>query len=194
MDQSLYLQQRLKRQNSRGFTIVEVLVAAFILLIGLVSVAGLLGSTLGGTARSGYMNQAATLATEKLEDLSRYPSADPTVAAGGSLSSDNVTGNVPYYDEVFFSPSQGAMEETVGSDTNGTTTYATVTYTPNGEITTTAATSSGPSSLGQIAYKRRWIIESGAPVTGVRRVTVLVSLENTMIQPPVSFQMSTVRP
>jgi hypothetical protein len=86
------------------------------------------------------------------------------------------------------------MEETVGSDTNGTTTYATVTYTPNGEITTTAATSSGPSSLGQIAYKRRWIIESGAPVTGVRRVTVLVSLENTMIQPPVSFQMSTVRP
>src|SRR6202167_1801017 len=99
-----------KRRCTRGFTIVDTLVATFILVVGLVSVAGLIGSTLGGTVRSGYMNQAATLATEKLEDLSRYPTADPTVSAGGSLTSDNVTSNVPYFDEVFFSPSQGAME------------------------------------------------------------------------------------
>jgi prepilin-type N-terminal cleavage/methylation domain-containing protein len=191
-----YRQRRLllKRQRSRGFTIIEVLVAAVVLLIGLVSVAGLLGSTLGGTSRSGYMNQAATLATEKLEDLNRYPSADPTIAAGGSLSSDTVTSNVPYYDEVFFSPSQGAMEETVGSDNNGTTQYQTVSYAPSGLITVSTATASGPSAAGQIAYKRRWVIEANSPVTGVRRITVLVSLENTMIQPPVTFQMSTVRP
>src|ERR1700691_2036533 len=106
MAQSLYI----KRRHSRGFTILEVLVATFILIVGVVSVAALLGSTLGGTARSGYMNQAATLATEKLEDLNRYPAVDPTVSAGGSLTSDNVTSNVPYFDEVFFSPSQGAME------------------------------------------------------------------------------------
>src|ERR1700688_2457847 len=152
MAQYPQLQQRLKRQGSRGFTIIEVLVAAVILIIGLVSVAGLLGSTLGGTARSGYMNQAATLATEKLEDLNRYPTADPTVAAGGSLTTDTVASNAPYYDEVYFSPSQGAMEETIGSDNNGTTQYQTVTYTPNGQITVSAATSSGPSASGQIAY------------------------------------------
>jgi Tfp pilus assembly protein PilV len=194
MAQYPQLQQRLKQQGSRGFTIIEVLVAAVILIIGLVSVAGLLGSTLGGTARSGYMNQAATLATEKLEDLSRYPSADPTIAAGGSLSTDTVSSNAPYYDEVYFSPSQGAMEETIGSDNNGTTQYQTVSYTPNGQITVSTATSSGPSSAGQIAYKRRWIIEANTPVTGVRRITVLVSLENSMVQPPVTFQLSTVRP
>lgn len=191
MDQSLYN----KQQHPRGFTILEVLVATAILIVGLVAVAGLIGGTLGSTARSGYMNQAATLATEKLEDLSRYPSADPTIAAGGDLNSDNVTGNVPYYDEVFFSPSQGAISETVGSlDSSGNTQYQTVTYTPNGQITTSAATATGPSSAGQTAYKRRWIIEANKPVTGVRRITVLVSLEGALIQPPVSFQMSTVRP
>jgi hypothetical protein len=140
------------------------------------------------------MNQAATLATEKLEDLDRYPTADPTVAAGGNLASDTVSGNVPYYDEVFFSPSQGAMEETVGFLLNGATTYQTISYAPSGIITTSAATAAGPSSAGQIAFKRRWIIEQNQPVAGVRRVTVLVSLENSMVQPPVTFQMSTVRP
>jgi Tfp pilus assembly protein PilV len=183
-----------KRQSFRGFTLMEVLVATVVLIVGLVSVAGLLGSTLGGTARSGYMNQAATLATEKLEDLDRYPTADPTVAAGGGLASDTVSGNLPYYDEVFFSPSEGAMEETVGFLLNGVTTYQTISYAPNGIITTSAASASGPSSSGQIAFKRRWIIEQNQPVSGVRRVTVLVSLENQMVQPPVTFQMSTVRP
>jgi len=191
MDQSLYS----KQQHSRGFTILEVLVATVVLIVGLVGVASLIGGTLGGTQRSGYMNQAATLATEKLEDLSRYPSADPTIAAGGGLTSDTVTSNVPYYDEVYFSPSQGAIEETVGSLTlSGTTQYQTVSYSPNGQITTVAGTASGPSTAGQTAYKRRWVIEANVPVTGVRRITVLVSLEGALIQPPVSFQMSTVRP
>jgi Tfp pilus assembly protein PilV len=194
MAQYQHLQPRLKQQHSRGFTIVEVLVAAFILIVGLVSVAGLLGSTLGGTARSGYMNQAATLTTEKLEDLNRYPTADPTVSAGGSLTSDNVTNSVPYYDEVYFSPSQGALQETVGSDNSGTWQYQTVTYTPDGLITVSTATASGPSAAGQIAYKRRWIVEQDQPIAGVRRVTVLVTLENTMLNPPVTFQMSMVRP
>jgi hypothetical protein len=186
-------QPRLKQLRSCGFTIVEVLVATFVLIVGLVAVAGLLGSTLGGTARSGYMNQAATLTTEKLEDLNRYPTADPTLSAGGSLTADIVNGGVPYYDEVYFSPSQGAMEETVGFlDNNGNTQYQTISYAPTGIITTTAATATGPSAAGQIAYKRRWIIEQDQPVTGVRRVTVLVSLENQYVQPPVTFQMSTV--
>jgi prepilin-type N-terminal cleavage/methylation domain-containing protein len=187
-------QPRHNRHGSKGFTIIEVLVAAVILLVGLVSLAGLLGGTLGNTARSGYMNQAATLATEKLEDLNRYPSLDPVVSNGGSLSSDTVQNSVPYYDEVYFNPALGGMEETIGEDNNGTTTYVTTSYSPGGQITTSAATSSGPSTSGQIAYKRRWIVEQDAPVNGVKRITVLVSLENTMIQPPVTFQMTTVRP
>ena len=194
MEQYLSPQPRHNRRGCRGFTIVEVLVAAVILLVGLVSLAGLLGGTLGNTARSGYMNQAATLATEKLEDLNRYPTLDPVVSAGGSLTSDTVANSVPYFDEVYFNPALGGMEETIGEDNNGTTQYYTTTSSSGGQITTSAATSNGPSTAGQIAYKRRWVVEQDQPVNGVKRITVLVSLENTMIEPPVSFQMTTVRP
>src|ERR1019366_10058772 len=91
-----------KHHRSSGFTVVEVLVAAFILIVGLVAVASVVGSTLGNTARSEFMTQAATLATEKLEDLNRYPASDLHVYAAsgtpsGGLTSDvltNVTANV----------------------------------------------------------------------------------------------------
>jgi len=172
---------------------VEVMVATVILIVGLVSVAGLIGGTLGSTARSGYMNQAATLTTEKLEDLNRYPAVDPTVSPGGSLTADVVSAaGVPYYDEVFFSPSQGAMEETVGFLDNGVTQYQTISYAPTGIITTSPAVAAGPSAAGQIAYKRRWIIEQDQPVAGVLRITVVVSLEDQFVRPPVTFQMSMV--
>src|ERR1700683_5567989 len=109
-----------KQQRSRGFTIVEVVVASFILIVGIVAVAGVVGSTLGNTSRSEYMTQAATVATEKLEDLNRFPPTDANVAvttgtSAGSLASDSqqsvtvngVTQTVNYYDEVYFSPSEG---------------------------------------------------------------------------------------
>jgi hypothetical protein len=187
---------------------MEVIVASFILVVGLVSVAGVVGSTLGNTARSEYMTQAATLATEKLEDLNRYPTSDPNVAAAGgssagSLTSDDlqdvtangVTEPVNYYDEVFFSPSQGALVETDSSlDASGNTQYSTTSYSPDGQVLTSAPTAAPPSSAGSVAFKRRWLIEMDQPVTGVRRVTVLVTLEGQLVQPPVVFQMSMVRP
>lgn len=195
MAQYQSLPQHLKRQKSRGFTIVEVLVAAVVLMIGIVSVAGVIGSTLGGTARSGYMNQASTLTTEKLEDLNRYPISDPTIIAGGSLTSDVVSAGVPYYDEVYFSPSEGAMEETeAGLNSNGNVQYTTTTFTPGGQNSTSAPSSTPPSANGEVSFKRRWLIEQDTPVSGVRRVTVLVTLQNQLVQPPVSFQMSLVRP
>jgi hypothetical protein len=51
-------------------------------------------------------------------------------------------------------------------------------------------------------FHRRWIIEANTPVAGdssiclpgTRRVTVLVTLMDLTVQPPVTFQMSMVRP
>ena len=83
-----------REKRSRGFTIIEVLVASFILIVGLVAVAGVVGSTLGSTARSEYMTQAATLATEKLEDLNRYPSTDPNVAVTNGTSAGSLTSDI----------------------------------------------------------------------------------------------------
>jgi hypothetical protein len=44
-----------------------------------------------------------------------------------------------------------------------------------------------------VAFHRRWVIEMDQPVTGVKRITVLVTLTNQYIKPPVSYQMSMVR-
>jgi prepilin-type N-terminal cleavage/methylation domain-containing protein len=196
------------KRGSRGFTIIEVLVASVILLVGLVAAAGVVGATLGNTSRSEYMTQAATLATEKLEDLNRFPSTDANIAvtsgtSSGSLTSDdlqNVTVNgatqaVNYYDEVYFSPAEGALQETTTSfDANGNVQYSTISYTPDGTMSQSAFTTTPPSGAGSISFKRRWVIDLNQPVTGVRRITVLVTLQNQSVQPPVTFQMSMVRP
>jgi hypothetical protein len=38
------------------------------------------------------------------------------------------------------------------------------------------------------------VIEQDQPVPGVRRITVLVTLMDQTVQPPVTYQMSMVRP
>jgi type II secretory pathway pseudopilin PulG len=199
-------QAQSSKNLSRGFTIVEVLIATVVLIAGLLSAAALIGNSLGSTSRNEYMTQAATLASEKLEDLNRYPSSDPHIAVtsgttAGSLTADlvqDVTSNgvtvpVNYYDEVFFSPSQGFVEETVSSlDSNGNPVYTTLTQNTNGSMT---QSNTDPSLLsGVFGFKRRWLIEQNQPVVGLRRITVVVTLENQSVTGVAPFQMSTVRP
>jgi hypothetical protein len=59
--------------------------------------------------------------------------------------------------------------------------------------------SAAPSGTGNMAFHRRWLIEANPVVgsvtlTGSRRVTVYVSMSNLSVSPPVTFQMSLVRP
>src|SRR5215831_16976179 len=90
--------------RERGFTLLETLAAIAILTIGLLAMAGLMSSMTTNSAHSRYMSGASVLATEKLEELSRYPASDPmvTVASGtvGSLTSDSSGGSIRYYDDV----------------------------------------------------------------------------------------------
>ncbi len=190
-------------RNSRGFTLIEVLVAIAIVTVGLMATAALMSRTLQDTTRSRQMSLAAVLASEKLEDLSRWPAADPHVFApaggtAGSLVAD-VTANVVvgstlttvnYYDDVTEGLAAGSFSETVsGVDpVTGNVVYTTTTHAPDGSVTTTV--SNTPPS--QVTYKRRWLIEADQPVAGVRRITVRVTNQNPL--QPVSFQMSTVRP
>jgi prepilin-type N-terminal cleavage/methylation domain-containing protein len=199
---------RLKGAPARGFTLVETLVAMMVLLIGLVALGSLAAQTLSSTSRSQFVALSTDLATEKLEDLSRWPTFDPNVyaAAGttvGSLTSDqsaNVTsGGIPtelvnYYDDVEISNSRGAISETVSQVISGVTSFKTTSHNPDGTITTSTSTSATAADVGAVAFHRRWTIEMDQPVTGLRRVTVLVTLSNSYIRPPVSFQMTMVRP
>src|ERR1700704_1107405 len=95
-----------------GFTLMEVLIAMFILTVGLTAMATLVAQSLSGTDSARYLGLATTLVSEKLEDLNRWPSADPHVAAGGSLTSDSATGSLDYYDDVDLSNTNGYVSET----------------------------------------------------------------------------------
>ena len=204
-----------KKFSAQGFTLVEVLLASSVLAIGLLSAGLLAGQMVSGTNRSKYINAASTLATEKLEDLNRLDVEDPQICVptgnttAGSLASDiNQTttcasgnsANVSYSDDVYPNLADGTgtcpdgtaacFAETVASVVGGTTTYTTTVHSPSGRVQSTSSTSSptGP------RFHRRWIIEANSPASGVRRVTILVSLTNSAVRPAVNFQMSNVRP
>ncbi len=204
-----------KKQHSRGFTLIETMVAIAVLTIGLISVAALATTMLMTGKRSKYMALASTLASEKLEDLSRYPSDAPEVCmpsgstSVGSLTTDvlqtttcanGASGSIPYDDDVDISfgtgggdcpNAGGCFSETVSSVVSGSTQYTTTYHSPDGRIITVTSSSA---STQKMTFHRRWLIEADTPVTGVRRVTVVVSMANNAVNPPVTYQMSSVRP
>lgn len=192
---------------------LELAISIVLLMVGLVGVASMFGRIWGSTSYSEYMIQASTLASEKLEDLNRYPNGDPdvVVTAGNttagsltsntdaSVTSNGLTETVDYFDEVFMDPSAGSIAETVATGTSPNYTYTTTTHNPNGTITTATSTSLATALTNAIQFERRWLIEAnptigGTVMTGMRRITVLVSVKNATIQPPVYFQLSVVRP
>ena len=200
-----------------GFTLLEVMVAIFVLTVGVVSVAALAGTMMTTGNRSKYLSLEATLASEKLEDLNHWSAnavqvCVPTGSTSvGSLTSDvlqtttcpvgGATASIAYYDDVNinFSNSStdcvsslgGCFAETVASQVAGTTQYTTTYHSPDGTVTV-VTTATAPTNM---TFHRRWIIEANSPVTGVRRITVLVTLSSTNVQPfEANFQMSLVRP
>jgi prepilin-type N-terminal cleavage/methylation domain-containing protein len=203
------------KSSNSGFTLIEVTLASFVLAIGLLSAGLLAGQMMVGSNRSKYMGVASTLASEKLEDLNRWDVDDPQICVptgssnAGSLTGDinqtttcpqGASANISYYDDVYPNISDGAstcpdgsagcFAETVKSVVSGSTTYSTTVHSPAGTVQTSSSTTA-PTG---ISFHRRWVIEPNSPTNGVRRVTVLVTLLNTAVKPPVTFQMSIVRP
>lgn len=203
MQTSKSLQQHrpapLNRGGARGFTLIEVVIAITVLVVGLCALAALVAQSLTGTTNARYLSTATTLASEKLEDLDRWPSADPHVGAGGSLTSDSA-GTINYYDDVDLSNASGQVAESTAGTTGGTTTYNNVTHSATGYIVdNSTATSPASTGTGTVVFHRRWLIEAnpvvnGITLTGNRRVTVLVTLSTNSTGPGVTFQMSMIRP
>jgi Tfp pilus assembly protein PilV len=182
-----------KRYKLAGFSILEVLFAITILAIGLSAMAALVANSLTGTERARFMALATTLASEKLEDLNRYPNTSPAVtqlAAGGSLTADS-TG---YNDNVDLSNTQGQISESIPTSTG----YSNVIHLSTGEVQVNPTATSAPAAgSGTVVFHRRWLIEpdpsvNGVTLTGSRRITVIVNMLNQ--NSTVNFQMSMVRP
>ncbi len=193
----------------RGFTLIEVLVSIGVLSVGLLSVAALIGSTMKSGTTARYMNMANILASEKLDGLNKWPSSDPNVAAGGALNGSAIcAAGDAYCDQVTVSESSGADYETQTQIVNGNPVTTTIVHTNTGCVDTPANCGVASPAGGGSTFTRRWLITtpvtvtsaSGAsktvtgPNSGPRRVTVVVILSDQTVQPPISFQMSMVRP
>jgi type IV pilus modification protein PilV len=175
-----------KSRRERGFTLIETMVALMVLSIGLFSAAALISTTVTTGARSRYTNMASMLTSEKLEDLDRFKNGDGNVAAGGSLGADTAG----FFDNVQISSDQGALSET--TSTGGVSTS--YTQQPGGNVVVTSGAGLPAPTRDTLTFDRRWLIAADTPVVGVRTITVLVTLTNQSIKPPVTFQMSVVRP
>jgi len=158
----------------------------------MLAVAGVLARMLSTSSRARYMSMAAELASEKLEDLNRWPADAPAVSVTTGTSAGSLTQNIPsYFDEVGVSNSNGALVEWVsGTGDTGATNYTVTSFHSNGTVTTLTS-STAPVGM---TYLRRWLIEKDEPTPGLRRVTTMIQLEDNSVQPPVTFQMSMVRP
>ena len=179
-----------------GFTLVETLVAMFIMAVGMLGVAALMSQMSGTSVQSRYMSTEALLASEKLEDLNRYNSSDANVAAGGGLGADVAL----YSDQIQVSAGKDIsavgdiVETSLGNDAGGAY-YMTVRHNPNGTADTTKVYGAPPAPTSDMAtFDRRWLIEQDQPVAGVRRITVLVTLSGAVQGQAATFQMSMVRP
>jgi prepilin-type N-terminal cleavage/methylation domain-containing protein len=197
-----------KESPSRGFTLLEVLIAIVVFSVGLVMLGSLAALTVSGTASSRYSSMASTFASGKIEDLNRWPTWDPHVcvspgSTGGSLTSDvqaasvtcnGITDTVDYFDDVAISSSSGAVCETLSSVSGGSPVYTSTCHNPDGSVSTSTSPTANAIDVGALAFHRRWTIEMDQPITGVKRLTVLVTLTNGFVKPPVSVQMTAVRP
>jgi prepilin-type N-terminal cleavage/methylation domain-containing protein len=196
-----------KASRQSGFALIETLIAITILAVGLLGIAALLAQLAGNSTQSRYTSTEALLASEKLDDLNRYPINDPAIAVtngntAGSLTADVtdnvtvgvVTETVDYFDQVRISAGNGNMVETVsGKDVNGNTVYTTTTHAPDGSITVVTGPTAPAATSDMLTFSRRWVIElnpANQPA-GVRRFTVLVSL-NTATK-PANFQATMMR-
>jgi hypothetical protein len=150
-----------------------------------------MSSSVNMGAHARYASTAALLASEKMEDLDRFPDNDPNLAPGGNLAAD-VTG---YSDSVQISSANGNINETT---TAGGVTYL-YTQNPDGTVVMTVGGTLPATTSDMLTFDRRWQIVANPTVganviTGAVQITVLVTLTNKTLNPPVTYQTSLVHP
>ena len=79
--------------NTKGFTLLEVMIAMMVVAIGLLGIAGMMVTSIRGNAASARLTEATNLAQDKIEELrsTPYPNlygncGGPSFWSGGNMS------------------------------------------------------------------------------------------------------------
>ena len=81
------------RRRETGFTLLEVLMAITILMVGILTVASMQISSIRGNAFAGKVTEATTLAGRQLEILQSLPYDDTDLSAGTTHTDTNPPAN-----------------------------------------------------------------------------------------------------
>jgi hypothetical protein len=187
----------------RGFTVIEVIAGTSVLTVGLLVTMGLTGKPTVPRRRSYYATLASTLASQKLESLTRWDPSDPNVCVPpgstsvGSLTADvtqtttcpgGASDTVSYFDDVTMEEGSGTYSETILGINGGSPVFVTTFHSADGSIS--VSTSVTPPA-GPATFHRRWTITRDPRASGGPRVTVLVTLLDRKVHPPVTVRIST---
>jgi Tfp pilus assembly protein PilV len=78
----------MRQKDQTGVTLIEVLIAMIVTVVGVVAVATLITYGIGLQVLSRDTSRANSLAKAKIEQLRIIPSSDPQLSLGGDLSSN----------------------------------------------------------------------------------------------------------
>jgi type II secretory pathway component PulJ len=171
-----------------GFTLVEAMIAMFVTVVGLVSIAGMFTIAMKTNASSRNMTTATTFAQDKLEQLGAVsferlvdPSkmksnpnshgADDAYAVG-SLDQDATSDGVAYFDKIILAGRDDVEPE--GTITVVRADGTAETRRPDGTIS-----NSNPFPPDRVTYARRWVIMSSNEDNAAdRRLTLAVRVKS----------------
>jgi len=171
-----------------GFTLVEAMIAMFVSVVGLVSIAGMFTMAMKTNASSRNMTTATTFAQDKLEQLGAVsferlvdpskmksnPSshgADDAYAVG-ALDQDVTSDGVAYYDKIILAGRDDIEPE--GTITVVHADGTAETRRPDGTIN-----NSNPFPPDRVTYSRRWVIMSSSEDNAAdRRLTLAVRVKS----------------
>lgn len=183
--------RRADADRERAFSVLELMVALFVLLFGFISMAQLIATSIVVNRYSYRLTSLTQLAAEKVEELRARSLSDPsfdvagnpvfpseTRASVGSIGADQTqtlldasgtSHTVSFFDTVYVNHRTGSITRTAGPD--DTNQYQSDVRSLSG----TTSSSSSSSSPTDVSYRRRWMIEGNQPIPGAIRITVDLS-------------------
>ncbi|GAB4333781.1 MAG: hypothetical protein Kow0089_02630 [Desulfobulbaceae bacterium] len=151
--------------DSKGFTLIEVIIALAVLTIGVLAVNAMQTASVKGNASSQRITQATTWGTDFVEHLAALP-----YSAGTNGKDDDGDGLTDEADEDVFDAAQSP--------------YALAAFANNGlDDDNDGNVDEADEGNPEDGYAIRWTVQDNTPINNARLITVFVDYPSTSGQP-----------